>query len=243
MAQQVITFKKLLYRTGYRVGATPNDSDTETFGTSTAPQLAVYLTDAMRKCWEMFPWPETLVKLEDYTLGAEGLIAWADVKMARWVTVWSGDPEAEPGTSPQAAQLPARLTASGWVVPKRVYTDGTVCVFYRPEPPEYTHVVHDAGGSYVTGDLVYDRAGTGHCYKALVDDPGTDLTDEEEWQVQVVLKVLAEGAARYAHADHLLERGLEEKAPLVEAKALEAMEDGWVQVMTAGYHHHQLYNG
>lgn len=96
--------------------------------------------------------------------------------------------------------------------------------FLRP-PPEFSSVSIDPEGNYFDGDVVANdgEGGDGECYKALVDDPGSDLTSASKWEKQLCPKILATFSKRAAAADMLRPDAQHEAARAEDSPAFELL--------------------
>lgn len=102
-------------------------------------------------------------------------------------------------------------------IPTKVWIE-----FLRPAPVfGATSFVTD--GSYFEEDVVVNdgEGEDGECYKALVDDPGNDLTDATKWEKQVCPRRIAEFVKRAAAADLLRPDGQHQKAGAEDSPAFE----------------------
>lgn len=83
------------------------------------------------------------------------------------------------------------LSPSGLGLDLPYVTGNTVWITYTPIPPQFSSEQHDAGTAYLRGDTVYDLD-TDSSYRALVDNTGHDVTDNQYWLLQEFPYILSE---------------------------------------------------
>lgn len=227
MSARVITFKALLERTAGRIGLTVDYAAGSLF-LQNAPTLAQYLSDASRKAWQAYAWPESLTEQDLVTPTNGYLIPWETVGSGSYAEIWSLNPL----TAGNARKLGFTNNVNGLVINfgDRPPSGGTVFLRFRGDAPVYSYTT--LTGTETAGDIAYNTA-DGNCYGALVNSPGTDVTNSAKWALQPVLLILAQALQALAHSDWLLAAGQAEAAVGgdgeggVRAAALDQLDDEW----------------
>jgi hypothetical protein len=160
-----------------------------------ARRFAEYITAACKLAWEYYPWPDAMILNSESVIdhptmtGAKYI---PKVTALRTIGTLNGLYTANPLSDPNARQLTVTKRADGYYLPAGS-TVATVWLDYRPAPPEYSSTLHVLANTYTVGAIVWDKAGTGHVYKAIAAvSANTALTDATKWLVTPVLTCLAE---------------------------------------------------
>lgn len=166
-----------------------------------AAAMAEYLTDAVRVCWEFYPWPET-VTVESRTPVSQiiGYQQAGENAIGEVMSVSVRHPE----TDNQPGFIPFGLNADGIIVPASVAT--AVYVRYRKPSPEFTASDYAAATAYAVDDLVYYGT-TGDCYRCIQAGTGNEPTDTDFWELQQIPRILDRAIREGAYTLQLREEG------------------------------------